>query len=382
MRYISFGILALCILYPPILYVLGIQTIESRLTAQVRQEVEQVAVGDVQPLFAGAEDVETVVPLNIERYLKSQRLTDWGVDLKITVATQDGRILFPAPYGSFSPELSPSNPIDLAAANYEILSKGLDVSVDVKVLHNRLLSNLLLGALILSSILILYLHVGSGLRKAKKDEQERGEELRRLEGLKDASTEQLQSLEAEHRRLTTQFSAAREELEKERLQANRNEDEFIQEIEDLEKKLEENLAFQEEQLEQIEALKNDIESFEKERERVSRLQKKSVEAAKKRFHTLYKRLSFHDRAVDDFVNLSDEFRLKAEEIILQLNENSDQVSIKRKVFTKKSKETVLEVAFGYRGRLYFRRLDDGRIEVLTIGTKNTQARNLEFIEKL
>jgi hypothetical protein len=362
--------------------VLGIQTIENRLTAQYRQEVEQIAVGDVQPLFTGAEDIEAVVPRNIERFLKSQHLTDWGFELKITVTTRDGQVLFPSPYGNLDPSVSPSSPIDRAAANYDILQKGLDVAVEVELPHNRLGSNLLLAGLVLSSLLILYLHVNSGLRKSKIDEQERSEELRRLEDLKNESTEKLQSLEAEHRRLATRFSTAKEELENQRRQTNRNEDEFIQEIEDLEKKLSENIAFQDKQLEQIEALKTEIQSFEKERERVSRLQKRGVEEAKKRFHTLYKRLSFHDRAVEDFVGLSDEFKLKAEEIILQLNENSDQVSIKRKVFTKKSRETVWEVAFGYRGRMYFRRLKDGRIELLTLGTKNTQARNLEFIEKL
>lgn len=382
MRYLSFRILVICILYPPILYVLSTQYIENHLTERYRQEVEQIAVGNVQPLFSGAEDIVAVVPDNIQRYIKKQRLLRWGVELKITVTTRDGRILFPPPYAAFDPDLSPADPIELAAANYEILNQGLDVSVEADLVHNRLLTNLLLAFFILSSILILYLHVASGSRKAKQDEERRVGELRRLERLKNDSARQLQQLEAEHQTLTNQFSTAASDLENERKQANRNEDEFIREIEDLEQKLEENIAFQEEQLGQIESLKAKIDSLEKEQQRFSRVHKKSVDEAKKRFQTLYKRLSFQDRAVEDFVDLPDEFKLKAEELILQLNENADQVAIKRKVFTKKSKEKVMEVVFAYRGRLYFRRLKDGRIELLTIGTKNTQARNLEFIEKL
>jgi len=80
--------------------------------------------------------------------------------------------------------------------------------------------------------------------------------------------------------------------------------------------------------------------------------------------------------------LSEELKMKAEEVIHQLNEDPGLVRIKRKVFGGKGHQTVLEVLFGYKGRLYFRNTKDKRIEVLTIGTKNTQARELEFLAKL
>ena len=44
--------------------------------------------------------------------------------------------------------------------------------------------------------------------------------------------------------------------------------------------------------------------------------------------------------------------------------------------------TVQEVIFSYKGRLYFRKVKDSKIEVLAIGTKNTQARDLEFLDNL
>jgi hypothetical protein len=52
------------------------------------------------------------------------------------------------------------------------------------------------------------------------------------------------------------------------------------------------------------------------------------------------------------------------------------------VFGGKGQKTVLEVLFGYKGRLYFRNTKDQQIEVLAIGTKNTQARELEFLARL
>jgi hypothetical protein len=86
--------------------------------------------------------------------------------------------------------------------------------------------------------------------------------------------------------------------------------------------------------------------------------------------------------VEGFVDLNDEMRLKAEEIIHQLDSAPDLVTIKRKVFGKKNRETVLEVVFAYKGRLYFRKGTDRRLEVLAVGTKNTQDRELEFLANL
>ena len=66
----------------------------------------------------------------------------------------------------------------------------------------------------------------------------------------------------------------------------------------------------------------------------------------------------------------------------QLNEDPALVRVKRKVFGGKGQKTVLEVIFGYKGRLYFRNTKEKGIEVLAIGTKNTQARELEFLARL
>ena len=109
---------------------------------------------------------------------------------------------------------------------------------------------------------------------------------------------------------------------------------------------------------------------------------KCLSCIKKRFNTLYKNIIIHDRAVSGFVDLNDDFKIKAEEIIHQLNNDPGLVTVKRKVFGGKGHETVLEAVFAYKGRLYFRNNRDKRVEVLAIGTKNTQARELEFLARL
>ena len=73
---------------------------------------------------------------------------------------------------------------------------------------------------------------------------------------------------------------------------------------------------------------------------------------------------------------------QAEEIIHQLNSDPDLVPVKRKVFSKKGKTTSFEVVFAYNGRLYFRKPGGNRIKILTIGSKNTQQKDLLFIDNV
>ena len=61
--------------------------------------------------------------------------------------------------------------------------------------------------------------------------------------------------------------------------------------------------------------------------------------------------------------------------------SSNRVQIKRKVFGKKNRETVFEVIFAYKGRLYFWKISGNRVEVLAIGTKLTQNKSLVFLDK-
>jgi hypothetical protein len=90
----------------------------------------------------------------------------------------------------------------------------------------------------------------------------------------------------------------------------------------------------------------------------------------------------NERAVEGYQDLEEAMKIKCEEVIHQLNDDPDQVIIKRKVFGKKNRETVFEVLFAYKGRLYFRRLKDNTIEILAVGTKNTQDRELDFLDRL
>ena len=153
-------------------------------------------------------------------------------------------------------------------------------------------------------------------------------------------------------------------------------------LDELEKRLEENRRLQELQQEEIQTLKESLAGHEKEQRREDKGRQKIEAVLRRRFATLYKNIAVNDRAIEGLAELNDELRLKAEEVVHQLNSTPDLVAVKRKVFGKKNRETVLEVVFAYKGRLYFRRGPDRRIEVLAVGTKNSQDRELEFLANL
>jgi hypothetical protein len=90
---------------------------------------------------------------------------------------------------------------------------------------------------------------------------------------------------------------------------------------------------------------------------------------------------FTERAVEGFNSLTDEFQLKAEELIHRINEDDSTVSVKRKVFGKGGKMNVLEVDFSYSGRIYYQKDSQAKTRILAIGTKTTQDQDLAYLER-
>ena len=132
----------------------------------------------------------------------------------------------------------------------------------------------------------------------------------------------------------------------------------------------------------MDILKTKITELEKSRNHLSKQKEKSIEKLGKRFKALYKNIELTQRALNALTDMTDDMSLKAEEIIHQLNSDPDLVSVKRKVFSKKGKTASFEVVFAYNGRLYFRRTNGKRIKILTIGSKNTQSKDLMFIDNI
>jgi hypothetical protein len=383
MKHFSFKILLLCILLPPILYILTFQIVEKKTQTVCARKIEEIYIGDTRPLFEGSISIEEAINQNINRYLGSNVLFSWGARTSITVVTKRGTILYPPFYEETHESLIiPPSSLEVAGKNYALLSEGLVVSVDLKLGHTHFISIAILSIYILLAVGVFYLHYQAGLRKIEQAGAEKEKEIERLGEQEIRSARRLNRLKGEKEILLDEIRSLKRHLDTEREKATKTEDEMIEEIVALEEKLEENLKLQEEQMDVIDQLTQKTEQFEK-GERKSRKQRiKASEAAQKRFSALYKHVSFHSKAISGFASLTNELQLKAEEIILQLNDDPKSVPVKRKVFGKKNRETVFEIIFSYKGRLYYRNTKENRAEVLSIGTKHTQTKDLEFLDTL
>ena len=383
MKHFPFKILIICILLPPVLYILTVQTLETHLQKRYAREIEEIYIGDTAQLFQGSIRVEDAVNRNIDHYLQKKRLLQMGVRVKVTVTTRENTIIYPGVYAHDADVLpAPGDSDAVARENYRLLNEGLLVDVDLEIEPNRLLSNAILGGYILVFLAVLSFFYRAGARKAAFEEREKEVEIQRLVTLEKEYSRRLRDLDHERRQLSGEMALVKERLATEKEKVVQSEDEMLEEVVSLEEKLNLNIAQQEEQQQEIEALREKIEQYES-GERKSRKHKdKAVDGAQKRFRTLYKNLTVNDRALKGFAGLTADLQLKAEEVIHQINEDPSLVTVKRKVFGKKNRETVLEVIFAYKGRLYFRNSKESGVEILSIGTKHTQAKDLSFLDNL
>jgi len=132
---------------------------------------------------------------------------------------------------------------------------------------------------------------------------------------------------------------------------------------------------------EIEELKSKIQIYE--RRKTPKLRRNEFDFILKRFSALYKTIEMNRKALTGFLTLDEDHQIKVEEIIHMLDRDPDKVIIKRKVFSgKKNRTTCFEVLFAYNGRLYFTKNEKNMIEILVIGTKNTQTKDMEFVHNL
>jgi len=229
---------------------------------------------------------------------------------------------------------------------------------------------------------VLSFYYWRGVKKTREAEMEKDSEIFRLKEIELNRSDNLKALMKDKKILISEIKKIEKQLKKEKINASKNEEEMIKEIVALEEKINKKIGLLNERQEEIDALKEKIKLFEKEIRKESKQKTKIYNSTLKRFKTLYKNISIDKRAIIGFIDLTEDMKIKSEEIIHKLNENPKLVPIKRKVFSKKSRAAVQEVIFSYNGRLYFRPTKQGMIEILTIGTKNTQTKDLEYLDSI
>ena len=110
---------------------------------------------------------------------------------------------------------------------------------------------------------------------------------------------------------------------------------------------------------------------------------RETEQLGKRLRTLYKNLEIDDRAIDDLVGLRDlDMKLKAEEAMKRLSDEPDTAAVRRKVGGLPPQLSIFELGFAGKGRIYYTKGDVRRFRVLSIGAKNSQKTDLEYLSRL
>ncbi|MDY6824847.1 MAG: hypothetical protein SWH68_13780 [Thermodesulfobacteriota bacterium] len=381
MKYFPLKILLVLAVLAPLMYLVAIQTLESVLEHRYNSEIENIYIGDTRPLFEGAVRLSNAVSANIDAYLQKRELIPLGVSLDVMVTAGEDTIIYPAPVASDAEALNPPPPRKIAAENYRLMNRGLSVNLDLFIQRGSVLDIFIFTFFLACSGGVFAYFYLSGARKARAEEIDRKREINRLHYLQQQHYDRLMQLNQEKQRLANEMDAAKSKLTDYKIRASQNEDFMIDEIMALEEKMRKNIELREELEKENEALKGVTEKYNTERRKNSK-KNSAAGNAEKRFKTLYKNIRMHNRAVDGFLDLPEDMRIKAEEVIKQLDGHTPAVDIKRKVDLKKSHEKIFEIIFSYNGRLYFRNFSDGTVDVLAIGTKNTQGKDMSFLDTL
>ena len=110
---------------------------------------------------------------------------------------------------------------------------------------------------------------------------------------------------------------------------------------------------------------------------------RGAELLARRLRTLYKNLEIDDRAIQDLVALRDEtMKLKAEEALKRLSDESESATVRRKVGGLPPQLAIYELGFAGKGRIYYRRGRTRRYQILSVGAKNSQKTDLEYLSRL
>lgn len=347
------------------------------------------------------ESVSLQIQRRIESDLKQSRWVRLGgVEVSVLAIGRDGRTLI---YGG-GPTPPPPDAFDLMA-NQREAERLLPATAQVTVVlpHNTVLSNAIL--LVYAAALIQGLFVYD--RLAARREQE---EIARAQGDRDAAAQRAARIESElesvRRRLVEVEPVEREHAdeiaalrsERQRLQAQlgalvaREEElrgtaaravELDQERRSLEDLLEEAANDLSQRDAAIRELEQRLSKADKRARAESSARARDVETLARRLRTLYKNLEFDDRALDAMVALGDEtLRLKCEENVKRLDDDAENVAVRRKVGGLPNHLAIFELSFAGKGRIYYSKGQQRRFRVRLIGGKASQADDLDTLRKL
>ncbi len=386
MKYFPLKIAILCLILTPVSYIGTLNLSQNYLNDYYFQNIENVFIGDSSNLLNGRVSIEEQIANNIDTYLKEDKMIRYlGLDVKTFVTTKQGKVIYPIFINAdvFVDTLRENNEFRLIAKqNFEILNSGLRVnSVEINLNHSTRIANLILVFYLCIAILTFVTFYKKAGSKAKYDAQIKKEMIDNLQKDERIQQQILEEMKKERQGLFENIQSLNVKYQKDKKRLKINEEELFDEILSLEEQINSFIELKQKKEEEINELKSQIENYE--RRKSSKNSRNEFDFILRRFAALYKNIQVNRKAVTGLLHLSEEQHLKAEECISMLNSDQEKVIIKRKVFSgKKHKTACFETLFAYNGRLYFRKNENNKIEILIIGTKNTQTKDMKFLHSL
>ena len=316
-----------------------------------------------------------------------------GIQAEIFVKTKTNRLLYPQfnfqKAGKFGPyiahdEQKPASPEDMARIaenNQRILQEGIQLVLNVNIPRNSWLAN---GILTFYIMLFVFLPYWAYLLKTKEARELEISKEMAIEAankkLTDAQ-EKLAEVSAREMKDQSEIKRLKTDLDLADAKVRETENEALAELEILDQDLQKSIKLKEELETEVRCLEKELIKIESSPITTNKQQKEIIDTAK-RFKTLYKNLEITLRAIDGFMSLEANMQLQAEELIHKINEDGSKVLVKRKVLTRKGAIPVFECEFGRNGRIYWSVGPGGKRQVWIIGTKNTQSKDLAYLDKL
>ena len=375
-----------------LLYVFSVEGAERMLDAHFREQVE-LAVEAPSALRPVASQIQREIE---ERIQDSPWLRIGGVQVTVIVMGRDGTYLYVGGRVVQPPPLGNDVTAMLREAQRLLPATGEAI---VSVPHNTVLSNTLL--LVYASLLVQGLFVYN--RYASRG---RTKQLEQALQVRDEAAQRAAEIEVEletiRHHLSTVEPAERQHTEEIRVLqhergilqrklaglATREEElrgkaaravELDQERQALEDLLEEASA-------DISSRDDELATLQSSLKRASRaIKPKGREADQlgKRLRALYPTIEIDDKALQDLVALRDEvMKLKAEQAIKRLDGEADNVTVRRKVGGLPNHLSIFELGFAGKGRIYYTRGRQRRFRLLTVGAKNSQIQDMEYLSRL
>ncbi len=350
-------------------------------------------LSDSKSLLQGRISVEDEIKRNVDAFLSSRSALKWGILAHIIVKTGTGRRLYPSSDQDtlylFDSKMFPrgnqfpisTDMLHLAENNLKIMDEGINLSLTVQIPRNTWLANGLLAFYIMVFTFFLFRAYKSSAREARRIQISTQQVLGSANKKLMAAQQRLQEVKIREENYQKEIKQLKNDLELASVRMRKTEDEALAEMEQLEMRLGESIALKEQLELEVLRLEEELEGLEATQKITYKKRQKQVNTTMKRFKTLYKNLYVQQRAVEGFLDLESDLQLRAEELIHNMNEDSSQLPVKRKIFSKKGATPTFECEFGYKGRIYWRP-DGDKIQVLVIGTKNSQAKDLAYLQSL